>query len=132
MEKLFVEPRLRRAWLAIGYGLIVLGVGISVLPNVPLDVPIRAEDKVAHVLGYAAVMWWFAQAYRHHVPRVVIAIVLVCLGLALEIVQWLEPERTLTWGDLVANAAGVALGWLLAPPRLPNVLEKIDARRRHQ
>jgi hypothetical protein len=30
--------------------------------------------------------------------------------------------------DMVANAVGVALGWLAAPPRTPNVLDRLVRR----
>jgi hypothetical protein len=34
--------------------------------------------------------------------------------------------RQFEWIDFVANTAGVLLGWVLAPPRLPNVLLGIE------
>jgi hypothetical protein len=48
-------------------------------------------------------------------------------------VQRWTGYRTFDVWDMAADAAGVAIGWLLAPPRLPNVLcgvESLLARRR--
>ena len=40
----------------------------------------------------------------------------------MEIGQYFTPYRTFEIADMAANATGVGLGWLLAPPRTPNFL----------
>jgi hypothetical protein len=50
----------------------------------------------------------------------------VALGIALEFVQGWTDYRTFEVADMVADALGVAVGWALAPPRLPNFLQLIE------
>jgi len=84
-------------------------------------------DKFAHLLAYAVVTLWFVQIYGSSRSRVVIALGLVLLGVALEFLQGLSGYRSLEIADMAANATGVALGWATAPPRTPNVLLHIES-----
>jgi VanZ family protein len=54
---------------------------------------------------------------------------MVALGIALEYAQRTTGYRSFDIADMVADAAGVAIGWLLAPPRLPNLLSWAEKRR---
>ena len=46
----------------------------------------------------------------------------MALGIALEFAQRMTGFRMFEVADMVAGALGVTLGWLLAPPRTPNLL----------
>ncbi|MBK8019774.1 MAG: hypothetical protein IPK20_25850 [Betaproteobacteria bacterium] len=48
-------------------------------------------------------------------------LLLVAMGIVLEFAQGLTGYRFMSLADMAANAAGVALGWFAAPPRLPDV-----------
>ncbi len=67
-------------------------------------------------------MFWFAQIYLRLPGRVVAAALLVALGIALEYVQGWTGWREFSYADMTADAVGVGLGWLLAPPRTRNLL----------
>ncbi len=56
---------------------------------------------------------------------------MVALGIALEYAQRATGYRSFEVADMVADALGVAIGWLAAPPRLPNVLSWAEKRLRH-
>jgi VanZ family protein len=125
------HPPLERAWLAVGWLGVVAVVWLSLMPEPPrLDMV--QGDKLQHLAAYGSLMLWFAQVAVARHPRMRAAILLVALGVALEFAQRATGYRTFSYADMAANALGVACGWLLAPPRLPNMLrivERIAARR---
>jgi VanZ family protein len=112
---------LRSAWLVIGW-LGVLGViYLSLMPHPP-EIRVVDGDKIAHVGVYASLMAWFAQPLLHARARSWTAIGLIALGIALEFAQSATAYRSFEYADMTADTLGVVLGWVLAPPRLPNVL----------
>ncbi len=72
------------------------------------------NDKLLHFGGYfvAAVLTPFAFASKRRAALV--AVGLVALGAGLELAQKLAPGRSCDLRDAVANAAGVACGFVLA------------------
>lgn len=95
---------------------------------VPVPEPPSAEhgDKLVHMAAYGALMGWFSSLYVASRRRIGLAIALMALGVALEFVQGLTGYRSQDVYDMLANSIGVMLGWLMAPPRLPNVLELVE------
>jgi|SRR5687767_3212028 len=124
-------PILRRAWLTAGMGLVMAVIYLSVAPAP--DVPrLPGGGHLDHVLAYAMLMFWFMQLADIGASRALIAVALIALGIALELAQLYVPGRTFEVADMVANAVGVSLGWLLAPPRtrnLPGALAACFSRR---
>lgn len=103
----------RRLWLA----LIALAVATIVVGSLLPDAgpPAGAGlDKILHFLAYlslTALGAGIVDAAR--VWRVAMRCLL--LGVLLEGAQaWFTETRDADWGDLLANAAGVAAAWLLA------------------
>jgi len=82
----------------------------------------KFSDKYEHIAAYAVLMLWFCQIYLSTAQRGCIALLLVALGVTLEFLQRATGYREFEVADMVAGAAGICLGWLLAPPRLPNWL----------
>ena len=117
---------LRQAWLTVGWLGVAAVVVLSLIPSPPELLGVQNEDKLEHVLAYALLMWWFAQAWLGRQPRVTTAAGLVALGVAIEFVQGWSGLRTFSPPDMAADAVGVAAGWLLAPPRLGNVLQRVQ------
>jgi len=108
-------------WLATGWLLVSSIVYLSLVPAPPsIDLP--EGDKLEHVLAYAVLMFWFAQMYYRTRSRLLFAIGFVLLGVALEFLQGLTETRQFEIADMIADAAGVMLGWMIAPPRTGNVL----------
>jgi VanZ family protein len=118
--------KVRRAWLGLGWLGVAGVVVLSLLPSPPL-LPVEHGDKFSHVTMYALLMWWFAQAWLHRERRAFTAVTLLALGVAIEFVQGWTGFRDFSVADMVADALGIALGWLLAPPRTPNVLLRASA-----
>jgi VanZ family protein len=110
---------LRALWLGAGW----LGVGVvtyfSLVPAPP-KIDWEEGDKLQHLVAYTSLMIWFAQVQTREAERRITALLLVVFGVTLEFVQGLIGYRCMSVADMAANTAGVAVGWLAAPPRLPN------------
>ncbi len=118
--------RLLRLWQAIGVLLIGFVVYLSLTPH-PIEVPIEHGDKYGHILAYGTLMFWFAQIYLGRVARIGWAIGFVAMGIGLEFLQRLTDYRTFEIADMIADACGVIIGWVAAPPRLPHALRYLEA-----
>jgi glycopeptide antibiotics resistance protein len=122
--------RLINLWRTIGAGLVLLVIYQS-LNHHPIDVTVVEGNVLGHLIAYGTLMLWFSQLQMSLRGRIVCAAAFVLMGLGLEFAQGMTDYRTYDPFDAIANSCGVALGWLLAPPRLPNFLrvtERLLAR----
>jgi VanZ family protein len=117
--------RLRGAWLGLGWLGVASVVVLSLIPSPPTAM--EHGDKLGHAGSYALLMWWFAQAWLRREARALTAVGLLALGIALEFVQGWTGYRSFSIADMSADGLGIALGWLLAPPRTPNLLQRAAA-----
>jgi hypothetical protein len=113
--------RLIRLWRAVGVALILLVIYQS-LNHDPIEVTVVEGNMGGHLIAYGTLMLWFSQMHASTRGRVLCAAGFALMGLGLEFAQGMTDYRTFDLSDAAANACGVALGWLLAPPRLPNFL----------
>lgn len=118
--------RLLPLWRAVGWALVALVVYLS-LNRDPLEVPVGEGNQLGHLIAYGTLMLWFSQMHGGRRDRLACAAGFALMGLALEFAQGLTGYRTFDLLDAAANACGVALGWLAAPPRLPNWLERVES-----
>jgi hypothetical protein len=65
---------------------------------------------------------WFAQLAARAPARVAYAALFVALGVGLEFAQRATGYRVFEVADMMADALGVAIGWVAAPPRGPHLL----------
>lgn len=111
-----------RAWFAFGLLMLLTLITLSVI-NIPEPVgQIMLHDKAMHLLAYGGITGWFAQIFRHSVTRVVLLLLFIAIGVAVELVQGLVPSRQFEVLDMVANASGAMLAWALVHTRLGNLL----------
>ena len=108
--------RFRHIWIGMGWLLVLLIVYLSLTPRPP-SLPVEQGDKIGHALAYGVLMLWFAQLYLDARRRFILATLCVALGIALEFAQLFTDTRTFSIADMAADAFGVLLGWLAAPPR---------------
>ncbi|OGA60546.1 MAG: hypothetical protein A3G81_08710 [Betaproteobacteria bacterium RIFCSPLOWO2_12_FULL_65_14] len=110
---------MRHAHVAAGWLLVAALVWVSLTPAPP-KLDFEAGDKVGHLLGYGLLMFWFAQLYAARAARLAYAALFVLMGVTLEFVQGQLGYRTYEVFDMLANTAGVLLGWAaaLASPRV--------------
>jgi VanZ family protein len=131
LDTFFVSPMpvhptaIRRVWRAIGFGLVMLVIWLSLTPH-PIEIPVEQGDKLGHIAAYATLMFWFAQLDTRHRMRVAYAIGFVTLGVALEVAQRLTDYRTFEVADMGADAVGVLFGWLVSPPRGPSTIGFVE------
>jgi VanZ family protein len=112
---------MRRLWLALGWAIVAAIVYGSVMHSPP-SLGFAQSDKLEHLGGYGLVMFWFCQLYRGRYARIGYALGFIAMGVGLEFVQRWLGYRSFEIADMVADAAGVALGWALAlvfPAALP-------------
>ena len=104
---------MRALGVTLGWAMVATIVWLSVTPA-PLDIGVRAGDKLGHVGAYAWVMFWFAQLYQRRATRLAYAAGFTAMGVALEFVQLAIGYRSFEVMDMVADALGVIAGWGLA------------------
>jgi VanZ family protein len=112
-------------WMTFGWVLVLAIVYLS-LARDTITIPARFGDKYGHIAAYAAVMFWFMQLYATRGSRLLVAIALLALGIAIEFAQVWTGYRAFERADMLANGIGVAIGWLAGPPRTYNLLERIE------
>ena len=117
----------RWLWRLAGWLLVAIVVWLSLTPE-PISLPVTAADKLEHAVAYAVLMAWFSNLHETAARRAGLAAALIALGVALEFAQRWTGYRTFEVTDMLAGAAGVITGWLLAPPRTPNALRWLERR----
>jgi VanZ family protein len=117
---------MRTFWRAGGWLLIAAIIFLSLTPH-PIEFNIPNGDKLNHLLAYATLMAWWSQLHVSSAKRLRLALSLTALGIAMELAQGYTPTRQPDILDALANTAGVLLGWLAAPPRVPNFYAKLAA-----
>jgi hypothetical protein len=100
------------AWKLVGWLLVAGVVFGSLMPghSVPSVV---SNDKLLHGATYFLLMIWFAGLYprgRH----LSIALGLLALGAALDLLQGLTSTRSFDLRDIAANAAGISAALVLS------------------
>lgn len=121
-------PALRRAWMAIGWLGVCVVAWYSLIPDPP-QLDMKQGDKLQHLVAYGGLMGWFSQIRLGVGERRLTAAFLVLMGVTLEFAQSLTGFRYLAADDMLANTAGVALGWLLSPPRMPDLPRRLSSLR---
>ena len=114
-------------WRIAGWMGVAAIIALSLMP-LQLDMAVDNGDKFGHLASYGLVTLWLAQFYSELRQRIWLVVGMVALGIALEYGQRATGYRSFEVADMVADALGVAIGWLLAPPRLPNLLSWAEKR----
>ena len=122
------DLKYRFFWLLVGYALVVLVVYLS-LTSKPIDLYMgfKNQDKVYHAFAYFTLMSWFSQIYHRNVQRAQMVVAFVFLGILLEFLQGLTPNRDPDIADAMADTAGVLLGYVLTRWSLRNILVKFES-----
>ena len=120
----------RRRWLGLG---ILMLLGVLVLSLVPLSnvdvTTLGISDKVLHLLTYMIVMLWFCGVIRTERRGWLFAGLLIYSGV-LEVLQSVTGYRSMEFGDLLANGAGLLLGWQFARRGLSQWCNWVEQRLR--
>lgn len=100
-----------RAWLAAGCLLLAVALTIALLPGSAVALVVY-DDKLTHLLGFAALMIWFCGLFRFRYTPL-LAVALTAYGGLIELMQGFTTTRQPEIADLYADGAGILLGWAL-------------------
>lgn len=118
---------LRYAWTWLAAGLLLLAIGlVAALEPVPSLVAVTLNDKLIHLTGFLFFMLWFGGVFQTRLAPVVV-VALSSYGLLIELLQSLTPTRSAEFLDLVADVAGVLLGWALSAAGLSRWCVKLES-----
>ncbi|MBD3669680.1 MAG: VanZ family protein [Gammaproteobacteria bacterium] len=119
------ELKYARGWWTLGWLVLATILILSLMPSPPKlgDV----SDKWQHAFAYALLMSWFAQLAS---KRLRLALLLILMGIGVEVLQGLSGLRQYELLDMLANATGVVIGWMLIRVGLKYLLwlERVVAR----
>ena len=118
------ELRWFRLWLALGIALIAAVFYLSLTP--PIAVPTEHFDKIYHAATYAVMMGWFVQLYRGVRSHAVLAIGFILMGILIEVLQGFHPMRYFDILDMIANAVGVGVAWLIGRTGFSTILSRVE------
>jgi VanZ family protein len=111
----------RRAWLLLGWGMVVV---VLVSSLIPLDVDLQeGRDKIAHAIAYGSMTFWFAMLFRGRARQLGVALAFAAMGVAVEYLQRMTEYRTFDVADMIANGIGAALGFGLVQTPLGRALD---------
>lgn len=119
------ELRYRRTWLVLGWIAVAVALVLNLMPSA--FAPTVVNDKFEHTLGYVLLTLWFCGT----LPRSrfwLVAVGLLVMGIGVEILQ-----DAMRWGrqadvrDVVADAAGIAIGLALALTVLAEWPRRVEA-----
>ncbi|MEM7703997.1 MAG: VanZ family protein [Pseudomonadota bacterium] len=96
-------------WALVGG---IWSASLITAPQTGLEIP--QEDKWGHLLAYGLLMVWFCSLYRTNRTRLWYFVGFALMGGILELIQGTLPHREASIADLIANVAGLTLGWILA------------------
>lgn len=88
--------------------LLVLYLALSPAPPQTVDL---GWDKLNHLAAFAIMTMTAGQGFKHACKQVLVA--LLAFGGLIELLQSFVPNRYAEWGDLGADALGIALGLLV-------------------
>jgi VanZ family protein len=113
-------------WAALGW-LLVAGVVMGSLLPGRIVAAVTFNDKIEHAGAYALLMLWFGGLYpRARHPW--IAVALLALGIALDLLQGLTETRSLEALDILADAVGLAIGLSLSMTVLEGWCQRLERR----
>src|SRR6185503_20103695 len=86
---------------------------LSVTPAPP-NLHFHESDKVEHLVAYAILMFWFCAFHAGDRVHWRYGLAWTSLGVAIEFIQRSLGYRTFEVRDMIADAIGVLVGWMLA------------------
>ena len=117
----------KRIWLIIGIIMVLAIFWVSLTPRPPQPLNFNAADKLEHTVAYALLMWWFAVSTFHTRTKNIYAICFVVMGVGIEFLQQMTGYRYFEILDMLANTAGVFVGWLVSVYLIPRPFQKVPS-----
>lgn len=100
-----------RTWRGV-FAVALVGVLVLALkPGTATPELFPEADKVRHLAAF--IVLWLIGARARVMPAWALALGLLGFGLGIELLQSFTPTRQASFADLLADAVGIGLGWLL-------------------
>lgn len=117
----------RGIWLIMGWIFIFSIIYLTLTPRPPQVIgEIKFGDKIGHLSAYFLLMFWFCQLYIEKYFRIKLACTFILMGILLELLQKLGGIRMYEVADMLANTAGVLIGFALAYFGLNDFLYRLE------
>ena len=113
-------------WGSIGWIMVGLILYLSLTSSPPEIVSFPVADKLEHLLAYSVLMGWLSQLYVAGKHQLMWAVGFCMMGVSLEFMQGWGGHRYFEYSDMVANTAGVFLGWWLSQGWCAGWLYRVD------
>ena len=113
-------------WAGLGWALVIGVVVGSLVPGRMLP-HVSVSDKIEHGGAYFLMMIWFAGLYRRQ-AHPMIAVALLALGTALDLLQGTTKTRTFDLYDIAADAGGIFAGLVLSFWLLEGWCQRLERR----
>lgn len=112
-------------WLMMGVILVAWVCYESLTPS-PISVEgLKYADKLGHFISYFTMMAWFGQLFQRR-GHWLWLLFFVALGYGLELLQLYSGYRSFEYADLVADASGALLAWMLAATHFSTCLLRAE------
>ncbi|HRJ62897.1 VanZ family protein [Brevundimonas sp. UBA2416] len=95
----------------IGAVLLLVLLALMLAPGGTIESEKLIWDKAAHFIAFGLILWSLGVLFRR-LPRTWAALLAIALGAAVEVIQG-YVGRDPSWGDLLADALGVATALLI-------------------
>ncbi len=69
-------------------------------------------DKALHLFIFSMAMVFFTFKHTSTKKRLLYAVILLCFGISIELIQTLTPDRNAEIGDIVADIIGIIYGFI--------------------
>jgi hypothetical protein len=113
-------------WAGLGWALVIGVVVGSLVPGNMLP-SVSVSDKFEHAGAYFLLMIWFAGLYRRQVHPM-IAVALLILGTALDLLQGTTKTRTFDLHDIAADAGGILAALVISFWLLEGWCQRLERR----
>jgi VanZ family protein len=101
---------LLRIWRASFFGCLAAVLVLSLLPG-EVRLPDTGWDKSNHLIAFAALAITGLNTYPQRPSQLLLG--LLAFGGLVEALQSFTPSRSAEWLDLLADAVGLLLGWVV-------------------
>ncbi len=108
--------------------MVIAVIFLSLTASYPAYLVIGDDLKLNHVLAYAVLMFYFVQLVLGTRSPWFFAVLFVTMGIALEYLQVQTGYRHFSYYDMLADSAGVSVGFLASKTPLKNSVAYIDKK----
>ena len=113
-------------WLTVGWLFVGGIIFFSLIPSPPETLSFHGGDKLIHLTIYAVMMLWFGFIYLPGRKYMIHGLTFISLGILLEVIQGILGYRSFEYLDMLSNAIGVLIGWVLSRTPLSSFLYNVE------